>query len=158
MSAALAQRPVEAAPAIPGGWAAIARHNAGKDNPMMLIPADWVDPVAVLWLANFHLLPSALALTASLRILAEHGLTTADAHALCRKLLEPGQRATHKFASDLIADMNATGAELIRRRKAAAETAARREPPPPNVAAEWNARRLAEELASTPTWNPEDCQ
>lgn len=153
----------DAPPPLPAGWAAIARHRAGQDNPLTLIPAEWVPPVSALWMANFHLFATALPLSASFRILAEHGLTTHDAHAICRALLAPDARQRHRFAADLIADMNRIGADLIRGRKLAAETAARREPPPPNVQAAWNARRLADDLAADvasnlTTWNPEDCQ
>ena len=109
------------------GWVEIAKHKPTTDNPLLLIPSDWRNPVAVLWMCNAHLLPSSLALCSTLRVYSEHGITSEQIATIVRRLLDPERRQRHKFASDLIADLSGLVAESIKSSKVREEANARRQ-------------------------------
>lgn len=108
-----------------GGFRAYA--NPNPPNPLMMLPPDWREPVAVLWTTNAHMLPSALAVCARLRLYAGQGLTTDDVETICRVLCEPARAATHQFAAQLLADLAGMADQALKRRKAAEQTARMRE-------------------------------
>ena len=90
------------------------------ENPLLLLPPGAARAaLSKLWMANSHLFPGALALATTLRLyLDDHGLTIPDMVDVCHRLLAPERRATHRFASDLIADLSGLVAEVLKRRAA----------------------------------------
>lgn len=81
--------------------------------------------VARLWMCNAHLLPSSLALCATIRVyLDEQPISTDDVNAICARLLKPYMRARQRFASDLMAELSRLIDEVVKRnesREAAAD-------------------------------------
>lgn len=96
-------------------------------NPLMMIPADWRSSVAVLWTTNAHLLPSALALCARLKLYSGDGLTGEQVRAICKKLTAPEKAANHRFAADLLADLSGEVAAVLRSARIKEQTEAMRE-------------------------------
>jgi hypothetical protein len=68
--------------------------------------------------------------------IARHGLLPEDAAAICRRCLAPDRVAAHRFAADLITEISANAAEVLRRKNrdaAAARLRSQHEPDPEAV-------------------------
>lgn len=97
-------------------------------NPLLMLPFEYRQAAAMLWAANSHILPSALALCSRVRLYAEpgaggHRLEPEDFRVIVARLLDPAAQAGHKFGGDLLAalagwvarrlDLKATQAEML---------------------------------------------
>jgi len=102
----------------PSNWQDLAAR--ADFNPLRdLIPAECRPAVTRLWLVNSHLIPSALALCATVRVyLDEQEISSRDIAGIVARLLQPEARMKHKFASDLIADLSRMVCEVAKSNEA----------------------------------------
>lgn len=122
-------RPTPPATVTRSNWMELAK--TGESNPLLLVPADCRPPMLRLWMCNAHVLPSALALAATLRVyLDERTLDPDDLPGIVDRLLLPEVRAKQRFASDVLADLALFVSEARTRRAAREATEARRAVPP----------------------------
>jgi hypothetical protein len=97
-----------------------------EENPLSMMPQDWVP--AVVWFlgARNHLIKSRLALCTSLKLWIAKGLVLEDAKRCFAAIAGPEFAMTHRFESDLMADLAAMVFSAIRRRKMYEDAARRR--------------------------------
>lgn len=87
-------------------------------NPLKLVPKEYRKPVNFFWMLNQHLLPNPLPLCARVkRWIATEGLTEQELADVLAALSEPEASARHRFAGDLLADLAAKVAVVVRRRQ-----------------------------------------
>lgn len=99
-------------------WKELAAQSA--HNPLLLLPAEFREDATRLWFCNAHLFPQSLAICATLRVyLDEHGLTPDDVGRVVDAMLQPGRRAKHRFAGDVLADLAALVDVFLRERRQA---------------------------------------
>jgi hypothetical protein len=89
-----------------------------EDNPLSMIPQDWLPSVVWFLGARNHLIKSRLALCTSLKLWINKGLILEDAKRCFAAIAGPEFAMTHRFESDLMADLAAMVFSAIRRRRA----------------------------------------
>lgn len=112
-------------------------------NPLLMIPAEWLDQFMTLWGCNRTHFPSPMELCVRLRQYAKRGLTAAEFRAIVDRLTQPERQVRHRFPADVLTDLAGLTAKAIRARIAREEAAARRKPAPP-AAPRSLVRRLAD--------------
>lgn len=97
------------------------------NNPTLLVPAAVRVDLARLWACNAHLFPNQLPLFATVRDYLDQGLPVEAVPGIVRRLLAAERRANHRFASDLLTDLAALVADVLRCRQRDLDVQARRE-------------------------------
>jgi hypothetical protein len=116
MTTAVAERPTQA----------VGRIEPTEDNALTMLPAEWVPAVGFFLAARNHLIKSRLALCTSLKLWIAKGLVLEDAKRCFSAIAGPEFAMTHRFESDLMADLAAMVFAAIRRRKAFEDAKRRR--------------------------------
>lgn len=121
------------------------------EHPLRMLPNALRGEVLALWAAHRHLvgLESPMSLAAMLSIwMRRSGLLTEDAVLCCRRLLDPEQMQSHRFASDLTTTLATAVAEVIRARKRDEAMLQRRDVSTPDPEAQKVLDQLLESFAS----------
>lgn len=101
-----------------------------EDNALTMLPPEWVPAVGYFLAARNHLIKSRLSLCASLKLWIAKGLHLDDAKRCFAAIAGPEFAMTHRFESDLMADLAAMVFVAMRRRRAAEDAKLRRSQEP----------------------------
>lgn len=107
----------------------LAAHASEKRlRPLDVLPEPYRKPVGFFWALNKHLLPTPTPLALRFQVwIAKEGLTAAEVRSVLNTLVSPERAAGHRFASDLLADLAADVAAILRQRRQREEQERRRQ-------------------------------